>query len=1045
MQLHHLTLSGIGPFASTFHINFHNLAASGLFLLEGPTGSGKSTIIDAIVFALYGKVASAETSDDRMRSDHAADSTESYVDLVFETGSGIYRVIRKPERLRPKKRGTGMIKEQASIRLFRLSVADFDILDAAHNAGDDPSAIAQREYGQPRSSRLDEAGIELTNIIGLSREQFVQTIVLPQGEFAQFLKANPEDRRQLLQRVFGTEIYERAQAELAAMKRDATQSIEKAQARRSEAIRAFVQETGATELGVEALNESSDEEVRSALTQVLEHLESRKQDTAQAEIDASNAELHARDALDRARLLAARHAQRATAREELAQLKGSAQRIAEQEQILDAALRASYVTTAAQHSTTAQSVRNQALDTLVADIERAQDFAELGPVQGDVRKESQSSVAVFARSFQENRTELEEQRSHAQITMGSLRELEALEKGLIQREKDVQALSVRLQRHAQNIADLDQKIAARPQEHALLIEQRDQHSAQGAQVAVLTEKIAAAQSLVELHTQVAKSKAQLDHAAVTAATALEAATQATRMEATLRERWLKGLAGELAGELEDGKPCAVCGSPDHPHPAQSSPDATTKADVTAAENTRIVREQESQKASAALAAAQENYSGLTLQLKDSTAQDAAEQLERARTELSQAQTAVELAKKLTTTILAHETDTKKLESQRTSAIAENAELTAKISLLRANIQEDTNSIGNELERLSTILDQPFESLGQAAKFLQSRATSITALLSSLDGFTAAQRTHEERAAELTKALKEHDFTQVEDALAAALEPAERTRLASEITAHKQRLAAVTSRLESEEFAQVPEELDQDPAALKLAHDQALSALKLASVAAERAKAQRIGGLARSQNVEQVMAELGNHRDAVLPIIRMADIANANSSDNTARVTLATFVLLRRFEDVLSAANTRLLALSDGRYELERSEHKEDVKSRKRGLALQVTDHNTDKPRDPRTLSGGETFIASLSLALGLADVVTAEAGGVELGTLFIDEGFGTLDSEALEKVLSVLSALREGGRTVGVVSHVETLKQSISDGISVRRTEHGTSTLTVRA
>jgi exonuclease SbcC len=157
------------------------------------------------------------------------------------------------------------------------------------------------------------------------------------------------------------------------------------------------------------------------------------------------------------------------------------------------------------------------------------------------------------------------------------------------------------------------------------------------------------------------------------------------------------------------------------------------------------------------------------------------------------------------------------------------------------------------------------------------------------------------------------------------------------------------------------------------------------------------------------------------------------------------VLKRRFEDVVEAANTRLRQLSEGRYELARSDEREDVASRRTGLALRVIDHETEKERDPRTLSGGETFNASLSLALGLADVVTGEAGGVELGTLFIDEGFGTLDPEALDRVVAVLGNLRDGGRTVGVVSHVETLKQAISDGITVTRLLSGASTLTVRA
>ena len=210
MHLRTMTLQALGPFAGTHTVDFAELGASGLYLLEGPTGAGKSTLIDAVVFALYGKVASAATSDDRLRSGYAPDDVDTVVDLVFETGSGIYRVRRTPERQRPKKRGTGTTKQQATIKLWRL--ADPDDVDG----------------GELISTRLDEAGPEIQRAIGLDRAQFVQTIVLPQGEFASFLRADPEQRRGLLQKVFGTEVYERVQDRLVAMRRESLAAVDSA-------------------------------------------------------------------------------------------------------------------------------------------------------------------------------------------------------------------------------------------------------------------------------------------------------------------------------------------------------------------------------------------------------------------------------------------------------------------------------------------------------------------------------------------------------------------------------------------------------------------------------------------------------------------------------------------------------------------------------------------------------------------------------------------------------------------------------------------------
>ncbi|HEX7806477.1 MAG TPA: SMC family ATPase, partial [Cellulomonas sp.] len=182
-----------------------------------------------------------------------------------------------------------------------------------------------------------------------------------------------------------------------------------------------------------------------------------------------------------------------------------------------------------------------------------------------------------------------------------------------------------------------------------------------------------------------------------------------------------------------------------------------------------------------------------------------------------------------------------------------------------------------------------------------------------------------------------------------------------------------------------------------------------------------------------------------PVLRMANLASAAGSDNARALTLATYVLVRRFEDVVAAANDRLVLMSDGRYELVRSEEREDVRTRKTGLSMRVVDHATGTERDPRTLSGGETFYVSLCLALGMADVVTAEAGGIDLGTLFVDEGFGSLDPHTLDAVLAELGRLRAGGRVVGVVSHVEALKASIAERVEVRRLADGSSALSVRA
>jgi exonuclease SbcC len=222
MYLHRLELRAIGPYPDLVTIDFAALAASGVFLLEGPTGSGKSTIIDAVVFALYGGLAGSDASSDRLHSQHADPAVEPFVELVFETGAGTYRVRRTPQYDRPKQRGTGTVKQQASVQLFRLAA---------------PTDVT----GEPVSSRIPEVGLEIARIVGLDRAQFLQTVVLPQGEFARFLRSPGEDRRKLLQSLFGTQVYDRTADELAARRRAVQAEVEGADDRVRDALARFAQ------------------------------------------------------------------------------------------------------------------------------------------------------------------------------------------------------------------------------------------------------------------------------------------------------------------------------------------------------------------------------------------------------------------------------------------------------------------------------------------------------------------------------------------------------------------------------------------------------------------------------------------------------------------------------------------------------------------------------------------------------------------------------------------------------------------------------------
>ncbi len=1057
MQIHHLSLSAVGPFVGEHHIDFGELSASGLFLLEGPTGAGKSTIIDAIVYGLYGSVASKEASDDRIRSDHAADTQETYVDLIFETSHGIFRVLRQPARMRPKKRGEGLTRQNAQGLLSRLSVAELDQITQAYAQGAAPTQVAELEVGQVISTRFDEIGPEITGYIGLTKEQFSQTIVLPQGEFSKFLRSVPEDRRQLLQRVFGTEIYERAQDQLAALKRDAEKLIERQRVARNEAVRAFVQAVENPELNIEDLLAAEPDTLGVVLEQEIARLRERAEETSDNEWAAVEAERIAAETLQSAKDQVARFAQRERLRAELEQLMQRDAEITTAETRHALAVRASYVTPYVDAVDAAEEAQNVALNNFISAVEVAQDYAELGAMNGDISQGSRSSVEVFARSFSSNRVHLNEQRDAAQHAIGELSSLVSVEAELPRREASRERDRSRLEALKEEQRKVLERLRQRPAQRVELIERRDSLNSVVAHVPQGKAAVERAEDMLKTHTLKDTAAQRVAEATVQVSKQAEHVAAANQREYDLRTAWLGQLAATVAEQLQPGQPCAVCGSLEHPAPARVDPESATKQDVERAEHER----RESEKLLASLhvkqAAAEERLNALIEQTGSSTREDVQRELVAAQEALTRMQAAEQDLKATVRALADHETETKRLEESEKSSAVELSALSARITEQTVALETDRARVAEAVAQYAAEVTafhkasnpgsagQGAISLAQVIAFLKGKVEAISSVLAALEELHSAQGALSERTVELNRALAEHAFDSVQEVRAGTLSTAERGQLSEQVRRYRERVAVVSAQLESAELCELPETLSMDVDALNKAHTDAQVKARQAGHLAKAASKTLKDGEYRSTEVKRAMERLHEVDSEARPTIRMAEIAAGTSSDNISRTTLATYVLKRRFEDVVEAANTRLRQLSEGRYELARSDEREDVASRRTGLALRVIDHETEKERDPRTLSGGETFNASLSLALGLADVVTGEAGGVELGTLFIDEGFGTLDPEALDRVVAVLGNLRDGGRTVGVVSHVETLKQAISDGITVTRLLSGASTLTVRA
>ncbi len=517
------------------------------------------------------------------------------------------------------------------------------------------------------------------------------------------------------------------------------------------------------------------------------------------------------------------------------------------------------------------------------------------------------------------------------------------------------------------------------------------------------------------------------------------------MEQDLRERRIAGLAGELGDALVPGDPCPVCGATEHPVVARPQDDHPTAATIADAAQVARAAEQDLADAATALALDRAEQDRLAVALGDTD--DAAVRALAAAADaaVAAAHDAANRVAVLERQRAAHDEHTRALERERNEVDAQRAVLLATVTTETERLEQDERAVRDALDRVGALLAEQPTSLRQGVAALDDLVARVDTVTRADELADAARRAAAERAQELGRALDEQGFADTAAARAAVLEPTEADRLRTDVETADRERAVVDAGLADPAVvaaaADADAELDLDGArsAREQAAARAAEATRAAVTAGDRATAVR--GCADEVAAAVRAREATSARSRA--IVRLADVAAGAAAVNPSGITLGTYVLMRRFEDVVAAANDRLRGMLAGRFTLETSDERESgSRARKTGLALAVHDHTTDSLRGPSSLSGGETFTVSLCLALGLADVVQAEAGGVSLGTLFVDEGFGTLDPETLDDVIGQLGRLTAGGRQVGIVSHVEELKQRIPERIAVRRTAEGGSRVT---
>lgn len=1011
-----LTLSAFGPYGGVETIDFREATDAGLFGIYGPTGSGKSSIFSAIAFALFGEGAKEEQSIGTMRSDFAPDALLTEVSLQFELGDKRYFVRRIPDQARPKSRGEGQTMQTHSAWLFDVSAIPVD--DVSPECCGIP--IAER--------KVSDVVRQIEGLLGYGAQQFRQIVLLPQGRFERFLVSNSKDRIEILRELFDVSLYRRLTDKLKADAADVRRKIE----------------DGYRLNGQRLLAEgfASSDELSAGIASALERYELSQLTVAEttAALNAANSAFAAAAAQEK--LFGEVDAAEAA----LEQLEGKAPE---------------FNTMRARKSRAELARRMADLDSSLADARTRHALAVTA-------QSNAADAAALARDAElAANAVLEDVRSREHEIEGLARKIDAL-------ARHKQVLVDSAERHAEHeialsaLHDAMQVQAKAVSEHQLAERNVDDK---------LAAHAAAQRNAIEQHRLIGKRdklKIELDgaraylraseaaeqaHVEFDAASvaALEAQTRhrsAEEGEGARESEFISAQASVLAERLEDGMPCPVCGASDHPQPAHGSGDAALlekawrdaqSASIAAA---KLDREAQSRVSSARA----------TLEARRTTASDLSvpqRGIDEIDTEYRVTVSAIEeLGDAADVALLAQEVEEKRKRKLTTAAILEQAgsalgEATTAEAVARqayadriASVPEalrDPSVLQDAIESASGEIDQRKKAIADA---LEQKQSSHAAQIKAEAALQSASGSLSNCADEVEKKQTAFEARLIEFGISETVYRSAIPDIGSigeleeaianfdkELAGAQGRQAAARNAVSS---TQRP---SMEPFRLSCTQAQALADEAAKNSAEAQQKHKSLLELQTS-----LADELKNLQGLEQSSGSLRGLAEAFDGQNELRTSLETFAIGAMFDQVLEAANLRLDPMTSGRYRFERDTVSVGGRS-KRGLDVRVHDIETGRAREIITLSGGETFIAALSLALGLSDIVEMTNGAIRLDTIFIDEGFGSLDTEndagTLDQVLQVLQNIVGERRAVGLISHVPLVQQAVPSGFTVQKSANG--------
>lgn len=916
-----LTISAFGPYAGKAVLDMDRLGSSGLYLITGDTGAGKTTIFDAITFALYGEASGSSREPVMMRSKYAAPETPTEVELVFSYASKRYAIRRNPEYVRPAKRGGGMTVQKADAELI---CPDGKVI-----------------------TKMKDVNAAVREIMGVDRDQFSQIAMIAQGDFLKLLLAPTEDRKRIFRQIFKTGRFQELQDRL-----------------KSESLT----------LG------KNYELLRRSVEQYISGVRYPENDALSSELDrAKEGRLPMEETIALLEKLLEQDGRRAEA------LEQTIRQIEEKQK------------------------KNSELLGKAGEIERQQrSLFEVKRLLNEKTPalENQKAAYEAERQRQPEQEAVQEQITTLKSKLPQYEELDTARRELGAKQQRRKTVGRNLEGQKKQLGVLQAELAAWKQEQSSLADagaKLERLNGECDQLYRLLENLkrlwTGFQNYKKLCEQYGKEQQIYRQAAQRAEALLREYTEENRA-------FLDEQAGILAEGLTEGMPCPVCGSRVHPSPAIKSEGAPTEQEL---ERLKKASEQ-AQKEAAEKSASAGKQKG---------------QMEAAGAELEH-----QAAELLGGCAFA----------EAESVLKEKGNLTAaQLKEKKAQIIEEQQRTKRKQELDRAIPDRE-KYIEEAQAFVTKAEIESGKLDSDIEALS-------DRIRRLTASLELQDRAKAEEALAALIAKKQRLQSALQLAEKRYRDGEGEIKNLAGKAESLTEQLKSAPRidSARLLEEQRAMEEQLRNVRKELSEVHtriEVNGTA-SENIRKKSAALADTEKRWIWVKALSDTANGNLTGKE-KIMLETYVQMNYFDRIIARANTRFMVMSGGQYELKRC-READNNRRQSGLELNVVDHYNGSERSVKTLSGGESFKASLSLALGLSDEIQSSAGGIRLDTMFVDEGFGSLDEESLKQAIEALAVLTEGNRLVGIISHVSELKERIDRQIVVTKERAGGSRVEIRA